>query len=129
MRLLFKILAFLDFLSLIFLGMQLWEIVSHFDEIIALADQISSILMFPMFVLVLVGAFLHLSFKRNGFILFYIQFPFRLYLWVFTLGFITLMPEAVGNYDDRWYPVLLKVCFAGEVIRLFLTIKAHRALP
>jgi hypothetical protein len=128
MRLLFKIIALLDFLSLIFLGMQLWEIGKHFAEMTLLAEKISGALMFPMFVLVLLGAIAHISFKKIGFILYYIQFPFRLYLWIFTLGFITLVPEAVGSYDDRWYPVLLKVCFAGEVIRLFFAIKAHRSI-
>jgi hypothetical protein len=65
---------------------------------------------------------------KYGFISYYVQFPFRLYLWVFSLGFITLFPEALENYDDKWFPILLKVCFVGEFIRLYLTIRTQLTL-
>ena len=66
--------------------------------------------------------------KKFGFILYYIQFPFRLYLWVFTLGFITWLPELLEIYDDIWPNILLKVCFVGEFIRLYLTIRTQLKL-
>ena len=81
--------------------------------------------MFPMFILVLIGAIGLFLLKKFGFILYYIQFPFRLYLWVFTLGFITLMPAALSVYDDKWFDPLLKICFMAEFIRLYLTIKGQ----
>lgn len=129
MRLLLRSFVSLDVISLMFMGMQLWYIAFHFDQITKQSEKVQALLMFPMFLLVLIGAIgLWLS-RKSGFIFYYIQFPFRLYLWVFTLGFITWLPEAFELYDNEWLPdVLLKVCFVGEFIRLFLTIKIQLKL-
>lgn len=127
MRLLLKFFVFLDAISLFFMAMQLWQIATNFSRISQLSDQISGIAMFPMFVLVAVGAVGLALFKKYGFISYYAQFLFRLYLWVFSIGFITLLPEFFSNYDDNWFPILLKVCFVAEFVRLFFTVKAHRS--
>lgn len=125
MRLVFRSFVFLDILSLVFMTMQLWAIFKNFASLTLLSEKVQSVLMFPMFVLLIVGAY-GLFFERKfGFISYYVQFPFRLYLWIFTLGFITLFPELLGNFDDKWFPILLKGCFVGEFIRLYLTIQAH----
>ncbi len=128
MRLLFRVFAFLDLIALVFMLMQLVYISTHFEEKILRSEKVEAILMFPMFLLVLVGAFGLIFPKKFGFILYYISFPFRLYLSVFTLGFITLLPEAFEIYEDKWFEILLKLCFVGEVIRLYLTINGHRKL-
>lgn len=125
MRILFRAFAILDLLSLIFMTMQLWAVIQNFSQFTLLSDKVQGVLMFPMYALVLVGAYGLFFSKKFGFLSYYIQFPFRLYLWVFTLGFITLLPEALSNYDDKWFPILLKVCFAGEFVRLYLTIRAQ----
>ncbi|MNK13353.1 hypothetical protein D3C87_314380 [compost metagenome] len=127
MRILLRSFVFLDLLSLLFMTMQLWSVFQNFSQFTLLSDKIQGVLMFPMYALVLLGAYGLFFEKKLGFISYYIQFPFRLYLWVFTLGFITLLPEALSNYDDKWFPVLLKVCFAAEFIRLYLTIRANIA--
>lgn len=125
MRLLLRSFALLDFLSLVFLGMQLWHIAQRYSEIVQQSEKLSATLMFPMFALLLVGAIGLWLAKKFGFILYYIQFPFRLYLWIFTLGFITLLPEALESFEDYWFDILLKVCMVGEFIRLYLTVRAH----
>lgn len=125
MRLLLRSFALLDVVSLVFLGMQLWQISHHFNEILQRSEKLAATLMFPMFVLVILGAVGLWLNKKFGFILYYIQFPFRLYLWVFTLGFITLLPEAFESFEDYWFDILLKVCMVGEFIRLYLTVRAH----
>lgn len=128
MRILIRAFALLDLISLIFMTMQLWSIFQNFSKFTLLSDKVQGGLMFPMYLLVLAGAYGLYYSKKFGFISYYIQFPFRLYLWVFTIGFITLLPEALSNYDDQWFPILLKVCFAAEFIRLFLTAKAQLAI-
>ena len=128
MRILFRAFAFLDLISLIFMTMQLWSIFQKFSQFTLLSDKVQGVLMFPMYLLVAIGAYGLCYQKKLGFISYYIQFPFRLYLWVFTLGFITLLPEALSNYDDKWFPILLKICFVAEFIRLFLTVKAQLAI-
>lgn len=125
MRLVLRSFALLDALSLIFLGMQLWHIAQRYQAIVQQSEKLSATLMFPMFALILVGAIGLWLAKKFGFILYYIQFPFRLYLWIFTLGFITLLPEALESFEDYWFDILLKVCMVGEFIRLYLTVKAH----
>ena len=125
MRILLRAFAFLDVFSLAFMSMQLWAIVKNFSKITLTSDKVQAILMFPMFALVLLGAYGLFYQRKFGFISYYIQFPFRLSLWILTLGFITLIPEALSNYDDKWFPVLLKVCYAAEFVRLYLTIRAH----
>ena len=125
MRILFRAFALLDLFSLLFMTMQLVAIAHNFAKLTLLSDKVQSILMFPMYILVAVGAYGLFFQKKIGFISYYIQFPFRLYLWVLSLGFITLLPEAFSNYDDKWFPILLKVCYVGEFVRLYLTIKAH----
>jgi hypothetical protein len=127
MRLLSRSFALLDLLSLVFMGMQLWQIANHYQELPnQLSEKVQAILMFPMFLLVLIGAIGLFQFKKWGFILYYIQFLFRLYLWAFSVGFITLLPMALNNFDDKWFNPLLKTCFVAEFIRLYLTILMHR---
>lgn len=123
MRILLRSFAFLDFIALFLMGMQLWVIWHRFNEIAKLSEKISSVLMFPMFLLLAAGAVGLWFFKKMGFIIYYIQFPFRLYLWVFTIGFIALLPEAFGRFEDYWFNLTLKICIVAEFIRLYLTIK------
>ncbi|RZK58322.1 MAG: hypothetical protein EOO87_00515 [Pedobacter sp.] len=125
MRILLRSFAFLDLISLVFLGMQLVNIAQFYGNLQLQSEKLQSVMMFPMFFLVLFGAVLLFRGKKLGFVLYYIQFPFRLYLWVFSLGFITLLPEAFGLFQDFWFGALLKLCFVGEFIRLFLTVRAH----
>ena len=126
MRLTLRSFVLLDVLSLLFMSVQVWQIVVHFDEpSYQLSEKVRGILMFPMFIMVLMGAIGLFFIKKFGFILYYIQFPFRLYLWVFSLGFITLLPEAFGFFEGIWFDILLKTCFVVEFIRLYLTIKIH----
>jgi type II secretory pathway component PulF len=126
MKLTLRSFVFLDALSLVFLGMQLWVITQHFDQLsVKLSDRIQVLLMYPMFLLILVGAIGLFLTKKLGFILYYIQFPFRLYVWIFSVGFITWFPEALAIFDDNLSDMLIKLCFVAEFIRLYLTIRIH----
>ena len=128
MRILLRSFVAFDVLSLIFMAMQLWAIIKNFASLTLVSEKVQSVLMFPMFILIIVGAYGLFFQRKYGFISYYVQFPFRLYLWIFTLGFITLFPEFLGNFDDKWFPILLKVCFVGEFIRLYLTIKSQLSI-
>jgi hypothetical protein len=119
--------TFLDILSLFFLAMQLWVIASSNNQLNQLlSEKVRSILLFPLFFLILIGAYGLFFGKTFGFILYYIQFPFRLYLSVFTFGLITLLPEAMNDFEDKWPVILLKLCVMAEFIRLYLTIREHQ---
>lgn len=125
MRFVIRFFVCLDLISLVFMGMQLWLIAHQFDQILKQPEMLTAVLKFPMFILVLIGGIGLLQVKKFGFILYYIQFPFRFYLWVFSLGFITFFPELFGSFEDYWFDVLLKVCMLAEFVRLYFTIKAH----
>ena len=125
MRFLLRSFALLDCISLVFMGMQLWYVSHHFNEISKQSEKVEAVLMFPMFVLLIAGAIGLWLIKKIGLIIYYIQFPFRLYLWIFTLGFISFIPEALGSYEDYWFDISLKICMTIEFIRLYLTIRTH----
>lgn len=126
MRALIRLFVFLDLISMVFLAMQLWYTANHFNELSnQLSVKVASLLMFPMFLLILGGVVGLYKVKKFGFIIYYIQFPFRLYLWVFSVGFITLLPAALSYYEDKWFEILLKVCMTAEFMRLYLTIRAQ----
>ncbi|MGF1923744.1 MAG: hypothetical protein ACQUHE_06165 [Bacteroidia bacterium] len=126
MRLTLRSFALLDLLSIGFMGMQVWNIATNFEQYASkLSDKVQAIMMFPMFILVIIGMIGLFLIKKFGLILYYIQFPFRLYLWVLSVGFITLIPAGLGNFEDKWFDILLKVCYVVEFIRLYLTIRIH----
>lgn len=129
MRITLRSFALLDALSLVFLGMQLWVITKHYHELsVKLSEKLQALLMYPMFLMILAGTVGLLLTKKFGFILYYIQFPFRLYLWIFSVGFITWLPEALAIFDDNLSDILIKLCFVAEFIRLYLTIRIHLKL-
>ncbi len=129
MNVFFRLFAALDVIAGILLSMELWYRLQHFNELSArLSVKVQSILMVPMWILLCCGVIAHLLQKKTAFICYYIQFPFRLYLWIFSIGFITLLPEALGYFEDIWFEVLLKGCFMFEFIRLYLSIRFHRKL-
>lgn len=127
MRFILRSFVILDVILLILLGMQLWVTSTHplSDK---LSEKVQAILMFPMFMTMLIGTIGLYGKKKWGFVLYYIQFPFRLYLFIFSLSFITLIPEAFAIYDDTLSDILFKACFVAEFIRLYLTIMLHRKL-
>jgi len=128
MRLTVRIFALLDIISIFLLIQPIFQLVTHLKEI---PDQVLSqarvVLTLPMFISLLVSALGLLLVKKFGFITYYIQFPFRLIIWIFSVGFITLLPELL-NLSQTWFDILFKLCFIAEFFRLYFTIKIHRKL-
>lgn len=128
MRLTIRIFALLDIISVCLLAKPFWEIITHLKEIPdQVLSQVRVILTLPMFVSLLVSAAGLILFKKFGFITYYIQFPFRLVVWVFSIGFITLLPELL-NLNQIWFDILFKLCFIAEFFRLYFTIKIHKKI-
>ena len=126
MRLTIRIFALLDLVSIVLLAQPFWEIITHLQDIPeAFLSQARVILTLPLFALLFVSAIGLMLFKKNGFIAYYIQFPVRLLIWVFSIGFITLIPELL-NLKDVWFNIFFKICFIPEFFRLYFTIQIHR---
>ncbi|WP_316830719.1 hypothetical protein [Pedobacter aquatilis] len=128
MRLAIRFFGLLDIISIGLLAQPFWEIITHLKEI---PDQVLSqtrvILTLPMFVLLFISAAGLLLVRKFGFIAYYIQFPFRLIVWVFSIGFITMLPELL-NLNQTWFDILFKICFIAEFFRLYFTIRIHKQL-
>ena len=126
MRLTIRIFSLLDLISIVLLAQPFWEIITHLKDIPKeFLSQARVILTLPLFALLFVSAIGLMLFKKNGFIAYYIQFPVRLLIWVFSIGFITLIPELL-NLKDVWFNIFFKICFIAEFFRLYFTIQIHR---
>lgn len=116
----------LDIISIILLAKQVWGIVMHFNEIPdQILSQVKVFLILALFVSLFASAAGLIANRKFGFITYYVQFPFRLLVWVFSIGFITYLPE-LFNLADGWFSVLLRICFIAEFFRLYFTIQIHR---
>ncbi|NTE04855.1 hypothetical protein G6M26_11160 [Agrobacterium tumefaciens] len=118
--------AILDIISIILLAKQFWGIITHLNEIPdQLVSQLKVWLTLFLFLLLFVSAVGLLMFRKFGFVTYYVQFPFRLIVWIFSIGFITYLPELL-NLSEVWFNILFRVCFIAEFFRLYFTIKIHR---
>lgn len=119
--------ALLDVISIILLAKQFWGIVTHLNQI---PDQVLSqakvILTLPLFISLFASAIGLFAFKKFGFITYYVQFPFRLIVWIFSVGFITYLPEML-NLSEWWFNTFFRICFIAEFFRLYFSIKIHRS--
>lgn len=118
--------AILDFISIILLAKQFWGIVTHINEIPdQVVSQVKVWLTLFLFVLLFVSSIGLLMFRKFGFVAYYVQFPFRLIVWIFSIGFITYLPELL-NLSEAWFNILFRVCFIAEFFRLYFTIQIQR---
>ncbi|WP_442589490.1 hypothetical protein ACSBL2_26055 [Pedobacter sp. AW31-3R] len=128
MRLLFKIFALLDVISICFMVPQIWIILNHFDTIPKEALSVFKVVFTSaIFLSLFVSAAGLFQFKKYGMITYYVQFPFRLILWVFSIGFITFLPE-LFHQENQWFGILFRICIVAEFFRIYYTIQAQRSL-
>jgi hypothetical protein len=117
----------LDLVSIFFLGEQVWTILTYLHDVktdtFSLVKVGLTILMFLSLFLTTAGLY---TFKKYGLITYYIQFPFRLFLLVFSIGFITLLPE-IFNLGDQFFSWLFRICVMAEFFRLYYSILAYKS--
>lgn len=126
MRVLLKIFALLDVVSILFMAPQIWMVLIHQDsfrhDALSVGKIVFTVLIFISLFISVTG---QLQFKKYGVITYYVQFPFRLVLWVFSIGFITFLPE-LFNQGDRWFGILFRICIIAEFFRCYYTVQVHR---
>lgn len=126
MRNTIRIFALLDIISIVFLAPSFYEIITHLNQIPAeFLSQARVILTLPLFISLFISAAGLMLFKKFGFITYYLQFPFRLVVWVFSIGFITFLPEWF-KLGENWFNLLFKICFIAEFFRLYFTIQIQK---
>lgn len=126
MRRIFKLFAFLDLISIIFMFSQVWFLLNHLGKIKPDAfSMIKAGLTLLIYISLLYTAYGQFRFKRYGMIIYYIQFPFRLFLMVLSIGFITMLPEVIPMSDNA-FTWLFRICIVAEFFRLYYTILAYK---
>lgn len=126
MRLLFKLFALLDLISIVFLSPQIWAVLVKYKEIphesFAVGRVVFTLLIFCSLFVSAAGLF---QFRKYGIITYYLQFPFRLALWVFSIGFITFLPELL-HQGEQWFGILFRICIIAEFFRGYYSLQVHR---
>lgn len=126
MRILPRIFSALDFLSIILMLKPVFGLMANLQLVPDnLLSQARVWLTFPLFFSLFVSAIGLMLFKKFGFVSYYMQFPFRLILWIFSIGFITLVPEWL-NLSEGWFNALFRICIVAEFFRLYFTVKIQR---
>ncbi len=126
MRLTFKLFALLDLISILFLSTQLWTVMTHLHDVktdtFSIVKVCLTVLMFVSLFATAAGQY---RFQKYGLVVYYIQFPFRLFLLVFSIGFITLLPEVL-SLGDEFFSWLFRICVMAEFFRLYYSILAYK---
>lgn len=126
MRRIFKFFAFLDLISIIFMFAQVWFLLTHLGKVKPDAfSMIKAGLTVLIYASLFFTAYGQYFFKRYGVIIYYIQFPFRLFLMVLSIGFITLLPEVI-TMGEEGFSWLFRICIVAEFFRLYYTILAYK---
>ena len=126
MKLTFRVFALLDLICFLFMSAQIWTILTLFSAIKTDTFSIVKVsLTFLIYLSLLVSAAGQFQFKKYGMIVYYIQFPFRLFLLVFSIGFITLLPEWL-NTGPEFFSWLFRICVVAEFFRLYYTILSYK---
>jgi hypothetical protein len=116
--------AFLDLLSLILLSQQVLKILMNMQ---AIPQQNSSafrvILLLIIYPLLMLSAYGLFRLKKIGLISYYIQFPIRLLVWVFSFGFLTFISEYFSN--ALVFDWLFRIAIILEFFRLYFTVQIH----
>ena len=125
MRALTKIFAAFDVVSIMLLFEPVLGLLKHLKEIpLNFLSQARVWITLALFISLFASAIGLALFKKFGLVTYYIQFPFRLVVWVFSIGFITLLPEWL-NLSDGWFNALFRICIIAEFFRLYFTVKMH----
>lgn len=117
--------AFLDLISIVLLSPQLYQIITHINQIPKETLSIIKVAFtLTTFVLLFVSAIGLFRIARVGLISYYFQFPMRIVIWVFSFGFLTFLSQYFSSaLVFEW---LFRLVFVLEFFRLFFTVQIHR---
>ncbi|TZF85887.1 hypothetical protein FW774_02110 (plasmid) [Pedobacter sp. BS3] len=119
--------ALLDVLSIALLSQQVFNIIIHSNTLVLQTPSLIKVILLPLIYLSLFfTAFLLFQQKRSGLIIYYIQFPVRLLVWVFSFGFITMLASLSSN--PQLFGWLFRLVVILEFFRLYISIRQHGKL-
>ena len=117
--------AVLDIGSVILLSPQIYALLSSLESIPPQnLSRIKAALLLIVFLLLFVSATGLFLRKKFGAIAYYIQFPMRLIVWVFSFGFLTFISQYFSN--PQVFDWLFRLAIILEFFRLYFTVQIHR---
>lgn len=117
--------AFLDVLSFILLSQQVFQILANLQNLPSeTSSAIRIVLLLLIYPLLLVSAYGLYRIKKLGLITYYIQFPMRLLVWVFSFGFVTFISQYFSN--PLVFDWLFRIAIILEFFRLYFIAQIHR---
>jgi hypothetical protein len=125
MKLTLRFFALLDILSFILLSQQVFQILRNFQNIpLQGPSTLRVFVLLIIYPLLLVSAYGLFRLNKFGFISYYIQFPMRLLVWVFSFGFLTFISQYFNN--PLVFDWLFRIAVILEFFRLYFTVQIHR---
>lgn len=117
--------ALLDVLSIVLVSRQVQQIVANIGLMPdAAISQIRIVSFLIVYFLLFVSATGLFFIKKTGLISYYVQFPLRLIVWVFSFGFLTFISQGFSN--TLVFDWLFRIAVVLEFFRLYFTVQIHR---
>jgi hypothetical protein len=117
--------AVLDIGSIILLSPQIYALLSNLESIPPQnLSRIKAALLLIVFLLLFVSSTGLFMIRKFGALSYYIQFPMRLIVWVFSFGFLTFISQYFSN--TLVFDWLFRMAIILEFFRLYFTVKIHR---
>lgn len=117
--------ALLDIISIILLLPQLYQIFFNLSQIpretLAYLKIAFTLITFLILFISASGLF---RISKAVFISYYVQFPMRLVVWIFSFGFLTFISQYFTN--PAVFEWIFRIVFVLEFFRLFFTIQIHK---
>jgi hypothetical protein len=127
MRYILRFFSLLDVISIALLSKQVYSILSHIHELstetLSVIKIILILVIYPLLFASAIGLFMQ---KKWGSISYYIQFPLRLIVWVFSFGFLTFISEYYPN--PLLFDWIFRLVIILEFFRLYFTVQAGKRL-
>ncbi|HEY0895409.1 MAG TPA: hypothetical protein VGE15_02545 [Sphingobacteriaceae bacterium] len=119
--------AILDMISILLLIPQLYHAFSNLSQIpgdtMAMLKIGFTLLTFILLFVSASGAF---RLSKAALISYYVQFPMRLVVWIFSFGFLTFLSQYFpGDGVFQW---IFRIVFVLEFFRVFFTVQIQKAL-
>lgn len=117
----------LDVISIILLTPQVYKILTNIQNIPpGTLSVIKIVFTLVTYLLLFVSASGLYKPSKASIISYYIQFPFRLVVWIFSFGFLTYLSEFSAN--ELVFEWLFRITFMLEFFRIYFTVKAHKRM-
>lgn len=116
--------AFLDILSFILVSQQVFNMLSNTQGWSTASSGIRMGVLLLMYPLLLLSAYALYRIRKLGLLVYYFQFPMRLFVWIFSFGFLTLISQYFNN--PQVFDWLFRIAVVLEFFRLYFTIQIHR---